>query len=240
MRSFVRQPLARQVLEYLSDLIAEGTWPPGTALPPENELCADLGVSRPVLRECIRVLASRGMLVTNQGKGTFVCHPSAWNIAEPISLAVRADTEQLLNWSEVRAALECATARLAALRCDPTSAAEVKARLADCEKAQTPEEYLAADIAFHLAIADASGNPQFPRLLGPLLRPLRQQLSSAAAMRALREAANREHTDLATAILSGDPVAAADLASAHILRVRAEIRDIGHATHDSNSAHARS
>lgn len=236
MQSFSRPLLTDQVLAHLSDLVASGTWPPGHPLPGEPELSTLLGVSRPVVRECIRVLASRGMLVTRQGKGSFVRHPDTWNIGEPLSFVVRADTAQLLNWTEVRAALEAGAARLAALRREPTDLAELDKRLADIEAASTPVEYLEADIAFHLAVAAASHNPQFPRLLRPLLRPLREQLSATAAEARFRELAKHEHSDIAAAVRSREAGVAADLATAHITRVRTEIYDIARSPGDGAPA----
>lgn len=217
---FARAPLTEQVLAHLGNLVADGTWPPGTTLPAESELCASLGVSRALLRECIRVLASRGVLAARQGKGTFVCPPSAWNIGEPLSLAVRADETQLQNWIEVRGALEAATASLAAVRCDADDGADLRSRLADLAAAGGAPSYLEADIAFHLSVARASHNPQFVRLLGPLLRPLREQLfTNTADIPHLRRVGNQEHSDIAAAIFSHDASAAMHAATAHILRV---------------------
>ena len=240
LQSFARPLLTDQVLAHLSDLVAQGTWPPGQPLPSEHELSSLLGVSRPVVRECVRVLASRGMLVTLRGKGTFACPPAAWNIAEPLRYVVRADTAQLLNWSEVRAALEAAAARLAALRRKTSDLTEIDRCFARITAAKTPEEYLEADIAFHMAIATASHNPQFGRLLGPLLRPLREQLSASAAKGRFRELATREHFRIAAAVRSQDAAGAAELAAAHIMRVRAEIYDLAASDTDTGALRSAS
>lgn len=219
---FARAPLTEQVLTHLGALISDGTWAPGSTLPSESELCGTLGVSRAVLRECIRVLSSQGVLAARQGKGTYVLPPSDWNIGETLSLVVRADTTQLLNWLEVRSALETAAACFAATRCTDADGAELRSLLADLDKADTGRSYLEADIAFHLSVAKASHNAQFRRLLKPLLRPLREQLSETADLPHLRHAANLEHASIAAAVTSHDASRAGDLVTSHIMRVASE------------------
>ena len=108
---FERPRLTEQVVAHMTRMITGAAWPSGAALPPEADLAQQLGVSRTVIREGVRVLASRGMLDVRQGRGTFVTPSAAWNVAEPLALLVRADRPALLNWLEVRTILEPSHAR---------------------------------------------------------------------------------------------------------------------------------
>jgi GntR family transcriptional regulator len=67
-----RLPLSAQARQYLLDLIDSGTYAPGEQLPSENELAAQLGISRPTLREALRDLESEGAVVRKHGVGTFI------------------------------------------------------------------------------------------------------------------------------------------------------------------------
>jgi GntR family transcriptional regulator len=67
-----RTPLHLQVQEYLLDLMADGTYQPGEQLPSEVDLAAELGVSRPTLREALLHLEQEGLVVRRHGVGTFV------------------------------------------------------------------------------------------------------------------------------------------------------------------------
>ncbi len=79
-------PLSHQVLEVLSERIRKGVYPPGSQLPTENELVAELNVSRTTIRSAIGALATRGLVVRRHGVGTFVSHLS--RISHPLNEAV--------------------------------------------------------------------------------------------------------------------------------------------------------
>lgn len=224
---FERPRLTDQAVAHITRMIVSGAWPPGTMLPPEGELAQQLGVSRTVIRECVRVLASRGMLDVRQGRGTSVTQPAVWNVSEPLALLVRADRSELLRWLEVRTILEVESAALAAQRLTDEDRAHLRAALQRLEtEPSDPDAYLAADIDFHLAIAQATQNPALVRLLQPVVQPLREELQETALLAQARRHAAREHRAIATAILSGDAQAARQAMAAHLRRVADEITQI--------------
>lgn len=225
---FERPRLTDQAVAHISGLIVSGTWPPGTMLPPEGELAQQLGVSRTVIRECVRVLASRGMLDVRQGRGTSVTPPAAWNVSEPLALLVRADRSELLRWLEVRTILEVESAALAAERLTDEDRAGLRVALQRLEtEPSDPDDYLDADVNFHLAIAQATQNPALLRLLRPVVQPLREHLQEAALLTQARLHAAHEHHAIATAILDGDAPAARQAMAGHLRRVAEEISQIG-------------
>jgi len=225
--TFERSRLTEQVVGHLTRLITQQTWPAGTALPPEGELAQQLGVSRTVVREGVRVLSSRGMLDVRQGRGTYVMPTERWNATEPLALLVQADRSSLLDWLEVRTILETESARLAAERLDDGGRATLDDALGRLEAgAEDPERFAAADIHFHLSVAAASGNAALVRLLHPVVQPLRAQLHETTRLLAARRRANEEHRGIAMRIMGGDPTGARAAMAAHLGRVVDEISQV--------------
>lgn len=222
-----RQSLTDQVVRHLTQLVAEGTWPAGSMLPSEPELARGLGVSRTVVREAVRVLLSRGMLTVQQGRGTAVVNAEHWELGEPLARAAQADRSGMRHWLEIRQALEVASATLAAERADAEDRERISQALQHLMKVVgSGQAYAEADLAFHLAIAKASHNPQLERLLGPLLpslRELREQLERHSLDTRSREPSNREHAAITKAILAGDVAAAAAAMAAHQRSVATEV-----------------
>jgi len=223
---FGRASLGDQVIDYLTEMIMSGAWPARTLIPAEGELAQELGVSRTVVRECVRVLASRGMLQVQQGRGTTVEPSTHWNVAEPLSLLVRADRTELLLWLEVRTILEVESAFLAAQRLTPTDAQALHEALERVTANTDPDAYLAADIHLHLTVARATQNPALLRLLHPLVQPLREQLQSTAIVLENRRDAALEHQAIVSSILAQDAPGARLAMRQHLDRVADEIAQV--------------
>ena len=222
-----RLRLTEQVEASITRLITEARWPAGTVLPPEADLAVRFGVSRTVIRECVRVLASRGMLDVKQGRGTIVNDLSAWRVVEPLASFVKADTHSLLDWLEVRMILEMGSAALAARRCTQEDRVLLEEALRRTEESGTdPDATMEADIALHLAIAQTTHNPALLRILEPVVQPLREQLQATALLPRARRLAVREHCALVEGILAADSERARHAMSAHLTRVAEEISEL--------------
>jgi DNA-binding FadR family transcriptional regulator len=225
--TFDRPRLHDQVLAHMTRLIIEGYWPAGTALPAEGELAHQFKVSRTVLRECVRVLASRGMLDVRQGRSIYVVPHAGWKVTEPLALLVRSDHASLLNWLEVRTLLEMDCAGLAAQRAtgeDRTLVAQLIERLDLCD--DDPDTYRELDIRFHLSIAQATHNPALVRLLEGVIQPLREQLEERALSPRTRHASNEEHREIVARICAGNAPATRAAMAAHLGRVVEEINQV--------------
>lgn len=153
--------VADQVAEQLRTLITSGEYKPGDRIPSERELASRLGVGRPAVREALRELRAQGLIVTGRGaQGSTVAGMIAPSFAEPISPLLGEGAERLTELMEVRSAVEIEAAGLAARR----ATLEDLHRLSSIGvpgKNLTPEE----DIAFHAAIARATHNPLFERVI---------------------------------------------------------------------------
>ncbi|MET9749165.1 FadR/GntR family transcriptional regulator [Streptomyces ardesiacus] len=162
----------QRVVDELGRRIVRGVWEPGGPLPVEGALAADIGVSRGVVREAVKALVAKGMLHVRPRTGTRVLPPERWNHLDRDVLRWKQDgdaTALLRDTGELRRIVEPEAARLAAGRAGPDDVRVLYESLASMEAAAAAPGragYIEADIAFHRALLDASGN----RLLGSLGR----------------------------------------------------------------------
>jgi DNA-binding FadR family transcriptional regulator len=222
--TFERPRLHDQVLSHMTRLIADGTWTAGSALPSEGDLAQQFKVSRTIIRECVRVLASRGMLDVRQGRGIHVTAHPEWKATESLALLVRSDRASLMDWLEVRTLLEMDSAQLAAARATPQ---EVDALYRLVEQQQLREDdpagYRALDITFHLTIAQATHNPALVRLLEGVVQPLREQLEERKLTSQTRHASTQEHGSIVDRVRLKDTEGARAAMAEHLRRVAEEI-----------------
>lgn len=157
--------IADQVAERIEKLIVDGVLKVGQALPSERRLVEKLGCSRSALREGLRVLRGKGIVETEQGRGSFVADLSRTGNATPLMHLFSSQPRTLFDLLEVRALLEAESARLAALRATDIDRVLIKRRYDEMvdahENAEShdPREHARRDHAFHRAISEASHNP---------------------------------------------------------------------------------
>ena len=162
-----------QVVDELGRAIIGGDYPVGATLPGDIELALRFKVSRTVLREAMKTLAAKGLIVPRARIGTRVTPRNQWNLFDSDVLTwhfqVGVDAEFLTHLSQIRLAFEPFAARLAA---ENATDDDVKLlyRLATemGSTDHTPETLALADLKFHLGIAEASRNP-FMRTVGSLI-----------------------------------------------------------------------
>lgn len=154
-------------------MVAEGAF-----LPREAEFAEEFGVSRQAVREALKVLAAKGLVMSRRRAGTYVTPRASWNLLDPDVLAWhpsdRLTPEFNNDLIELRRLIEPAAAALAATRGDRQRIATIGAALEKMQAtAGKTDEFFAADAEFHVAIFAASGNTLIDRLstiLGPLLQ----------------------------------------------------------------------
>lgn len=218
--------LSDSAVEQVLALVRSGDLLSGSKLPPERRLVSSLGVSRNSLREAIRMLETMGVLRVEPGRGTWVRE----DIGEyPVDLgsdwlpAHGRDVRELL---EMRDTLEIKAAALAAERGDSEAMKDIEAALDRLKTAIADEDIggiIAADVAFHEAVAEASGNRLLAESLaglGSLVDATRRALLTLPGR--LRRMA-REHEAVAMCILNRDAEGAALAMSAHVHRVAGEV-----------------
>lgn len=161
-----RHNLCAQVVHDLGRRIISGGFQPGGALPQEAVLCRQLGVSRTVVREAVKILAAKGLVETRPKRGTVVRPASHWSYLDPHVLRWQTegdvDGRQLLHLTELRQAVEPAAARMAALRASEQEIAKIgEACRAMHDSVGDVDAFLDADLCFHVLVLHASGNPFF-------------------------------------------------------------------------------
>lgn len=221
--------LAHDLVDHLADEIRAQRWRAGDKLPTESELMTAWGVSRTVVREALSRLQAAGVVETRHGIGTFVLaarQEGGFRI-DPKELATAADVLAVL---ELRISLETESAGLAAQRRAPAQLQAVRSALDDLEKASTQGDAVGPDLRFHIAIADATGNPYFADImahLGATLIPRARINSPRIAMEDLPQylrRINREHEEIYEAIARRDPEAARAAMRLHLTNSRERLR----------------
>ena len=158
------------VTEKLTDLVLSGELSDGDLLPPEPKLCEIFGVSRNILREAVKILASKGLVEVKQGHGTRVRIPKDEVTEEALETYLKTNPISLLQLMEIRTPLEIETARLAAQRRKPEHLVIMERALHVMQtQSEDLEAVVRADDEFHQAMIEATGNPMFKILIHPLL-----------------------------------------------------------------------
>jgi GntR family transcriptional repressor for pyruvate dehydrogenase complex len=189
--------LTDKAIEQLRELIRTGALSPGSKLPPEPDLAAQLGLSRNLAREAVKALAVARVLEVRRGDGTYVTSLQPSLLLEGLGGAVellQGDAGALQDLMEVRRLLEPVATALAATRISDEQLAEVKAHLDAMREARDDVELLNIhDAAFHRAVVSATGNESLLAFLeGISGRTLRARIwrglvDSQAAGRTLAE-----------------------------------------------------
>ncbi len=217
-----RPRLSTAVVEDLVNAIVMGTYPIGTALPPENMLCDMYDVSRTVVREATTALTEKGLVVSQQGRGTIVRDNRAWNMLDPMILAALFQGEEgqlyLNNLSEVRSLLESAMAAKAALNATPESIAELSGQIDKLETLVTmPSAYVHEDLKFHDLIMQMSGDRLSKAIIdGIQSEALRTHGYSGKLSVAHVRTTQEAHRRVYEAIAAKDADAASEAMHAHI------------------------
>lgn len=150
----------------LGSSIVRGDIAPGTAIPTEDELATEFGASRTAVREAVKVLAGKGLVLSRTSAGTRVQDERAWNLLDADVLAWRYEESPTLKHLEdlaaLRLSLEPEAARIAAENVTDSSLAAISEALDEMRATMTDvDAFIAADLRFHQAIVEASGNELF-------------------------------------------------------------------------------
>lgn len=225
--------IADVVAERIEGLIVDGVLKVGQALPSERRLTQKLGVSRTALREGLRLLRARGIIHTEQGKGSYVAQISQID-AGPLVHLFHSQPRTLYDLLEVRSLLEGESARLAALRGTEADFIMIRRRyeemLAAHERGADVSTHAHLDHAFHLAICEASHNAVLVHTLQSLndlmLGSVFACVNNLYHRQPHRQHIEQQHADLYRAVLARQPDEARRAATAHVDSVRQSLSEI--------------
>lgn len=165
-------------LDTLGQAVLSGRYPVGSSLPPEPLLCESLGVSRTVVREAIKSLVAKGLLVTGPKRGTRVLPDLDWNWFDPDVIAWQVHTglsaDFMRDLQELRMVVEPAAVRMAATKATEQDIQALETAFEGMKRAvEQGGDYVTYDLRFHQGLLEASHNRllvQMGRALSALLR----------------------------------------------------------------------
>ncbi|HEX8655349.1 MAG TPA: FadR/GntR family transcriptional regulator [Allosphingosinicella sp.] len=197
--------------------------------PTEAELAKTHNVSRSVTREAVKMLTAKGLLTARPRKGTTVLPATSWNLFDPDVLRWLLERKfslgLLRQFSELRIAIEPAAAALAAGAADAAAIGAIGAGYRRMEAAEAgDEDALDADIAFHIAVLEASANPFYMQFRDLVTTALRTSILFTNRFHG-RTASLPAHRAVLDAIESGDAHVARTAMSAIITDVMVLIAD---------------
>jgi GntR family transcriptional regulator, galactonate operon transcriptional repressor len=214
------------VVRALAGDILSGRYAPGTMLPREPDLCLEYGVSRTVIREALKMLDAKGLIVTRSRVGTQVADPELWNILDP----------QIIEWHppgaldqrlfdailETRTGIEPLVAELAATRATLSEVTAIETAWKGMQSAGSDIElFTRCDIAFHRVLYASSHNPVYRQIGNMIDAALTFTITATATLSPDERAeAIHVHQDLVEALRLRDPQAAR-LAAVNIVNLAA-------------------
>ena len=165
-------------VDLLGQAIISGRYAIGASLPPEPLLCEELGVSRTVVREAVKSLVAKGLIITGPKLGTRVLPEDQWNWFDPDVVTWQSQNgltpEFLKDLQDLRRVVEPAAVCMAAERATAQDLADIEAAFAGMKKAvEFGGDYVTFDLLFHQGLLRASHNRmliQMSKALGALLR----------------------------------------------------------------------
>jgi len=214
------RPAYETVAAKITALITSTDLKPGDRLPTEHELSEQLGVSRTVVREAVKVLVATGLVYTRRGSGLYVAD-KAISFATTLSDSLGpVDPTQVVNLYEFRFTLELPAARLAAERITPHELRELREIVAlnlHSAKTQQRRQWSESDAAFHRGIAEATHNPFLASTISSATRAQGWVFDIAAGRtQELLLLYASQHTAILEAIQEGEPDAAIQAMQTHL------------------------
>ncbi|QNK01834.1 FadR/GntR family transcriptional regulator [Dyella telluris] len=216
-----------QVVRELGTRIVAGDLKPGDVLPREEALAESMQVSRNALREALKVLAAKGLIEARPKTGTRVRATEAWNQLDADVLSWRCasmPTDDFIEkLVEMREIIEPAAAASAAKRRTPLQLAKIDTAYQQMDAAQDASEWAEADLSFHNAVLQATGNEMMISLFTVIESVLGMFFVLSAQTASNFKYSLPHHQKVLEAIRRGQPEAARKAMHAMIVDSRANL-----------------
>jgi len=218
--SFKPQQLYERIASHIEDLVGSGKLQLGEKLPAERELAERLGVGRGAVREAIKLLRERGLVTIFPGRGTFVAELDTGLLSDQLGRFFKVGPGSCGDLNEVRQILEVEISGLAAQRAGVDDLAEMKRAIEEMEiYIASPDEYIEADSALHLALARATRNELFPLLIDVMADLLQDSRRMIFRVPGAPERGQAWHRLIYKAVEEGDAPAAREAMQKHMQQV---------------------
>jgi GntR family transcriptional regulator, transcriptional repressor for pyruvate dehydrogenase complex len=214
---------ADEAVQQIESLILEGILRAGDRLPGERELARQFDVSRPILRDALKILEARGLLISRHGGGTFVADVIGQVFSKPVMDLIATHKKAAADYMEYRREIEGVAADYAARRAtsdDRALLGQIVQRMEAAHRNGDFEEEAAIDVEFHSAIGECAHNI----ILLHTLRSCYRLLSDGVFHNRLliynlpgaRDRLLEQHRTIHKAVTEGDPKGAREAAMTHI------------------------
>lgn len=214
---------ADEAIQQIESLILEGVLRVGDRLPGERELARQFDVSRPILRDALKDLEARGLIVTRHGGGTYVADIIGQVFSRPVMELIATHPKAIADYLEYRREIEGIAAEYAAQRATREDRAlldEIVERMQAAHERGDFQEETAIDVEFHNAIGECAHNIILLHTLRACYRLLadgvflnRQMIFNLPEA---RDALLAQHLAIHRAVVSGQPAIARQAAMDHI------------------------
>lgn len=213
--------LYEQVVAQIETQILHGELRCGDRLPNERELAEKFHVSRTVIREAVKTLREKGLISSEQGRGTFVTDGTSRSARDSLGRMMQISTTERANdLVEAREMFEPEIAALAATRATAADLAALRDAVAQMDRTlDDANAFIEADLNFHLALARATQNAFVPTLLDPIVDLLREHRKKIFLVNGAPRG-QAHHKKILKAIIAHDPEAARAAMRAHLKQVR--------------------
>src|ERR1700752_5356024 len=214
--------LYEQIVQQIEESILNGELQAGSKLPAERELAQQFGVSRTAVREAIKALQEKGLVDAFPGRGTFVTDGTSNPMRLSLDRIVKSGEQIGRTYlAGVREILEPEIAALAAARADDQHVQSMREACDMMDNAgPDADAYIEADLDFHLALAEAAGNPIVLSLIDSIVGLLREQRLRTFHVKGGPERGQQHHKRILEAVELRDPQAARAAMHAHLQQVR--------------------
>jgi GntR family transcriptional repressor for pyruvate dehydrogenase complex len=224
LRAIKKTRIHEEVVTQVHELIKEGRFKAGDQLPSERELAETFKVSRTSVREALRALETRGLIVSRTGMGNFVADLPIESLVAPLAKLLIEEKDALADVFELRKLIEPQIAALAAERANAADIERMK-RLLNKQREQVERGAtgVEADTELHFAIGQATQNQAIKKLVSGLLDILSHSREESLQTEARRNASIASHRAIVAAIEKHDQTKARDAMRQHIERVEQRV-----------------
>jgi DNA-binding FadR family transcriptional regulator len=216
-RSIGQKSVVESIQEQIRLLIGEGRLEPGSKLPSEKELMAQLGVSRPTLREALHTMIGEGLLVVRPGRGTYVREPTSAAAIHAGVITLLLTSEDIEEIQEVRKILEPEVAARVAVRGTETDFGDIEAILDEMAAAvEDGSSLFEIAWAFHRRLPEAAGNAAMAKIVDIIYEMIRTSEQPLYDRYFDPTQELREHRELLRVLRLRDPELARAAMRAHL------------------------
>ncbi len=214
--------LYEQIVEQIEQQIVKGELRVGDRLPAERDLAGQFGVSRTAVREAVKALRQKGLVEIAPGRGTFIADRTGRAVRHSLDFMLKVGaTDGAKDLAEVRAILEPEIAALAAVRASKPACEAMRRAIETMDAAlDDADAYIEADLAFHLALAQATQNNLIATLIDPIVDLLRENRGRIFNTPGAPQRGQVYHKQILRAVEHRNANAARNAMRAHLKQVR--------------------